>query len=99
MLAPGVSLVSQTLVYGPLTALRPACLQVLTVHSNVRIENHTSHALQFAVHLLRGRGGVPGTGAGATLSVPGSGSLAPGLQCYLPVAAARCAVLGVANCP
>jgi len=63
---------------------------VLTVHSNVRIENHTSHALSFAVHLLRGRGAVMAAATGTTINVPGSGSLAPGLQCYLPVAAARC---------
>ncbi len=66
--------------------------QVLTVHSNVRIENRTSHGLQFVVHMLRGgRGGARATGEPATLAVPGAGPLAPGLQCYLPVAAARCA--------
>ena len=29
---------------------RSGLLQVLTVHSNVRIENHTSHALQVSKH-------------------------------------------------
>ncbi len=64
--------------------------QVLTVHSNVRIENHTSHGLRFVVHMLRsGKGVGQSTGRSATVAVPGAGPLAPGLQCYLPVAAAR----------
>lgn len=65
-------------------------MQVLTVHSNVRIENHTSHGLQFMVHMLRS--GAPGArtdGQPSTAAVPGAGPLAPGLKCYLPVAAAR----------
>lgn len=31
---------------------KPGYLQVLTVHSNVRIENHTSHALQVGFSVM-----------------------------------------------
>jgi hypothetical protein len=51
-----------------------------------------SIAAQFAVHVLGGRGAMLAAMTGTTISVPGSGSLAPGSQCYLPIAAARCVV-------
>ncbi|KAK9808775.1 hypothetical protein WJX72_003363 [[Myrmecia] bisecta] len=63
--------------------------KVLTVHSPFRIENHTTHPLEFTVHLFRApnmRNAV-GRGAAAISTVPGSGPLSPGLQCYLPVPA------------
>lgn len=64
--------------------------KVLTVHSPFRIENHTSHPLSFTIHLLRNPGAPSSAAvrnAAAIKTVPGSGPLAPGLQCYLPVPA------------
>ena len=67
--------------------------QVLTVHSPFRIENHTNHPLEFNVHLFRSphirdtMGSLVRAGNAAISTVPTSGPLAPGLQCYLPVPA------------
>lgn len=63
-------------------------VQVLTIHSPFRIENHTSHSLEFVVHLFAG---PQLRSASATATVPSSGPLLPGLQCYLPTPAIWCA--------
>lgn len=64
-------------------------MQVLTVHSPFRVENHTSHPLEFSVHLFRAphMRGTIGRDVAAISTVPASGPLAPGLYSYLPVPA------------
>ena len=59
-------------------------LQVLTIHSPFRIENHTSASLEFEVHLFS----APHLrGASPTSTIPSAGPLLPNLQCYLPTPA------------
>ena len=65
-------------------------VQVLTVHSPFRVENHTSYRLEFSVHLHKAphmQTAAAGRNVAAITSVPASGPLAAGQFSYLPVPA------------
>ena len=64
-------------------------MQVLTVHSPIRLENHTSHPLSFILHLACPADGARHARDSSESRVPCHGPLAPGSQCYLPLTALR----------
>ncbi len=71
-------------------ALIALLVQVLTVHSPFRVENHTSYRLEFSVHLHKAphmQTATAGRNVAAITSVPASGPLAAGQFSYLPVPA------------
>lgn len=67
-------------------------VQVLTVHSPIRLENHTSHPLSFVLHLASTGDGLKHAPDPAESRIPCHAPLAPGSQCYLPLTAMRCAI-------
>ena len=64
-------------------------MQVLTVHSPIRLENHTSHPLSFILHLASSGDGPKHADDTSERRIPCHGPLAPGSQCYLPLSALR----------
>lgn len=65
-------------------------MQVLTVHSPIRLENHTSHPLSFILHPTSARDGLKPALDAAESRIPCHSPLAAGSQCYLPLTAMRC---------
>ena len=64
-------------------------MQVLTVHSPILLENHTSHPLSFILHLASPIDGLKHASDSAESRIPCHSPLAPGSQCYLPLTAMR----------
>ena len=64
-------------------------MQVLTVHSPVLLENHTSQTLSFILHLAGSIDGLKRASDSAESRIPCHSPLAPGSQCYLPLTAMR----------
>ena len=63
-------------------------VQVLTVHSLYRIENHCTLAMEFRMTLMAEQQERRfGRGSGGGHRIPKTGLLAPGEHCYLPVLA------------
>ena len=60
-----------------------------TVHSPIRLENHTSHPLSFILHLTSSGDGPKHADDNSESRIPCHGPLAPGSQCYLPLSALR----------